>query len=782
MLPGNSVFTCVSFMYDRKLICVILWLAFSFHNLHAQNLELIQKLQHDLETAQGKERFELLNSVAWEYRSSFPDSTIKYGEEALYLSRQLNLARGAATSLNFIGLANYYKGSYVRAYEYYERAMKEATATSDSVQLAYANNNIGRLFSEQGMLTQSYPYFVKAESLFEGMGDASGLAYVYQSFASLYKTQRDFIKSELNYQRALKIRQQLGNTRDIMSAMVLLGKLYVEINQLDDALLYFEKADSAGHAINDALALAEIKILMAQYYLNKKERDRAEKLCMEGLQYILNFKNVKLVPNAYLVLGEIEFEKKNYVQAKKYFTIVMNVATQMRYLDLKMQSHYFLWKVSEINHNREDELFHSNQYVVLKDSIQDLDMSGRIAQFQFQIEIERKQRENELLKTQEARSEAIIMQQKQQRIGLIVLVLLITAMLYIQWRNSRKRQAANQILFSQKNQIEQQKEEIKKQLNYIEEKHREALQQTDEINRINAALFEKVEEISQRNSTIQSHLTTLLDFSKSKSINFGTIEDAARDIARLTAQSLSVSRVSVWNFNQQSQAIESVACYELATDEFKEKMVLHLTDYPRYAEALVTRKIINAPDARTSPDTREFTQSYLIPLDIHSMLDATYSLDGQLGGLLCCEQTGNPRVWKSEDIIFATSVSDILSLAYRSAQRREYERHIRQQSKEIARMNEMLEQRVKERTEELENQNKQLTEYAFINSHLLRSPVSNILGLINLLEKDTLADQKEMLMHLKKSCNELDAIVKKITLALDGGEHFNRDFFRKKKP
>lgn len=89
-------------------------------------------------------------------------------------------------------------------------------------------------------------------------------------------------------------------------------------------------------------------------------------------------------------------------------------------------------------------------------------------------------------------------------------------------------------------------------------------------------------------------------------------------------------------------------------------------------------------------------------------------------------------------------------------------------------MNELLEQRVKERTVELQNRNEQLTEYAFINSHLLRSPVSKILGLINLLEVDQHGDPKEMMHHLKVACDDLDAIVKKITIALDGGEHFDR--------
>ncbi len=617
--------------------------------------------------------------------------------------------------------------------------------------MGYAQNNIGRLFAEQGMHTQAYPYFVKAESMFKAKNELSGLAYVYQSFASLYKTETDFVKSEQNYQQALQIRQQLGNTRDIMSAMVLLGKLYMEIKQYDDALLYFQKADSAGRKINDALGLAEIKILMAEYYLGKKDLDKAQQLCLEGLGYILNFKNVKVVPRSYLVLGSIYFEQKAYAVAKKYFSIALGTASHMKYLDLSMQSHYYLWKISEIEGNREAALMHSNQYLVLKDSVNDINVSDRIAKFQFQLEIERKQQENEILKANQLRDQSIIKQQEQQRAGLALLALLVTVLLYFQWRHAKKRKEANEKLSQQKLRIEE----------------------------INAELAQLVDETSRRNELLRNHLKTLMEFSKRKVVNFGTTQDAAQDICRLAAHSLAVSRISIWEYNHEEHTIESLACYELATDRFLDSMQLDLSKFPAYDHALRTKRIIDAPDARTHPETREFKETYLVPLDIHSMLDVTFSVDDELDGLICCEQQGGPRAWNSEDVIFVSAVTDVISLAYRAAQRREYERKLKTQSKEIARMNEELELRVKARTEELQNRNQQLTEYAFINSHLLRSPVSKILGLINLMEMDKSVDQQLMMDHLKKSCDELDGIVKKITIALDGGEHFDRSILEK---
>ena len=81
-----------------------------------------------------------------------------------------------------------------------------------------------------------------------------------------------------------------------------------------------------------------------------------------------------------------------------------------------------------------------------------------------------------------------------------------------------------------------------------------------------------------------------------------------------------------------------------------------------------------------------------------------------------------------------------------------------------------------ERTEELEHQNKQLTEYAFINSHLLRAPLASILGIINLLKGTKLTeDQKEYIEYLSQSSTDLDEVIGKINKTLDQGGKFNRE-------
>ena len=446
----------------KRNLFFLAFLVFSVPAL-GQNLQLIDSLKLQVKNAQAHQKFELLNDLAWEYRWAYPDSTIHYAKQANTLGHSLNLPKSMAQPINFMGVALNYKGNRIGAFEHYEEALKISTIQRDSVQIAHSNNNIGRLFFEQGLLSRSYTYFVKALSIFEDINDSTGLAYTYQSLANLYRSQRDYIKAENNYLRANAIRLSLGNTRDIMSAYLQTARLYEETKQSDKALHYLHLADSSGQVINDEINLAEIKTFIAENYLYQDSLEAAETMCMDGLRVILAKNNIRMLPHAYLTLGQIKSQKNDLTEAKKYFTQALSIASSTKDLASKMRSHYFLWKVSEKENDRKGELENLNQYLIIKDSIKDLDLARQVERMQFEIEIERKERENELLKVNQAKTAITVKQQKLQNIILIIIVGFVSAIGFIQWQNNKKRREVNETLGQQNQFIQNQRREIVEQ-------------------------------------------------------------------------------------------------------------------------------------------------------------------------------------------------------------------------------------------------------------------------------------------------------------------------------
>jgi signal transduction histidine kinase len=447
----------------RKCIFILPWLLLPLISSFGQNLRLIDSLRSELHIAEGKEKFELLLDYAWEHRFASPDTTISYGNRAYQLGRQINLRKDVSKALNIIGVAFNYKGERLLAYEYYTKALQLSTAQNDSIQIAHSNNNIGRLFFDQGLLGRAYEHFIKARSIFQDVNDSSGLAYSYQSLGNLYKTQRDFKKAEDSFIKAYQIRIALGNTRDIMSALVYLGRFYQETNQWKKSIAILTKADSTGQKIGDNINLAEIKTYLAEGYLNMGKFAEAESIGRQGLEVIEKVNNIRMIPQAYHIMGQIHFRKNELAKAAEYFNNSLIVSTRIKDLNAQMRAYYDLWKLSERQHKEVDRLSFMNEYLILKDSIKDLDLARQVERLQFEIEIQRKDQENIMLKAEDDIKESTIKQQKLQNIILIVIIGFVSILGFVLWLTNKKREEKNEQLTKQNEEIQKQREEIIRQ-------------------------------------------------------------------------------------------------------------------------------------------------------------------------------------------------------------------------------------------------------------------------------------------------------------------------------
>lgn len=89
----------------------------------------------------------------------------------------------------------------------------------------------------------------------------------------------------------------------------------------------------------------------------------------------------------------------------------------------------------------------------------------------------------------------------------------------------------------------------------------------------------------------------------------------------------------------------------------------------------------------------------------------------------------------------------------------------------LAKRNQDLEENQAElqlKNEKLQINNKQLTEYTHLNSHVLRAPLARMLGLAQIVSKDVKAERHQKLVHeLLASAEELDEVVAKINESLE---------------
>ncbi len=110
--------------------------------------------------------------------------------------------------------------------------------------------------------------------------------------------------------------------------------------------------------------------------------------------------------------------------------------------------------------------------------------------------------------------------------------------------------------------------------------------------------------------------------------------------------------------------------YELEADRHSAGMELSAADYPAYFRALLEKDVIAADDAHRDPRTGEFSENYLGPLGITSMMDAHIQLGGVVDGVLCHEHVGSPRQWTADEKTFAVAMANLVSLALEGWERK----------------------------------------------------------------------------------------------------------------
>lgn len=291
--------------------------------------------------------------------------------------------------------------------------------------------------------------------------------------------------------------------------------------------------------------------------------------------------------------------------------------------------------------------------------------------------------------------------------------------------------------------------------------------------------FELSEEsLSVKGSKLEYYLDKLTEIGNSRNINFGNVQASYEEICLVAKDCLKISRVSIWEYNKKEDSITSNVY--LNDNGFSyNKITFKASDYPNYFKAFQNKSLVIATNATNDSDTSEFANTYLKKNNIKSLMDASFVQNGKLGGIICCEHQNIIKEWRAEDSIFLKALADFLSYTHSTRKRIQQNIELSHRNRKTQNTNQILEKKVQKRTFELEERNRQLTEYAFINSHILRAPVARVAGLLNLVE---LLSEEEfrntILPKLKVTVKELDDITSQINSAIEVYGSIDRKDFK----
>jgi len=143
----------------------------------------------------------------------------------------------------------------------------------------------------------------------------------------------------------------------------------------------------------------------------------------------------------------------------------------------------------------------------------------------------------------------------------------------------------------------------------------------------------------------------------------GKVEEGAKVLTKEVITTMEVDRCSIWLYNSDKTSITCQQLYIKSEDSWYQNIELFRKDFTPYFDHLLVDPIITANDAEEHPATKCFTETYLKPLGIKSMLDVPIIHRGEVIGVICIESFIG-REWNKSEVDFAQMLSSLYTFAY----------------------------------------------------------------------------------------------------------------------
>jgi signal transduction histidine kinase/Tfp pilus assembly protein PilF len=387
---------------------------------------------------------------------------IEYSTRLYSIHNANNNEIEAAKALSEIGSFYYDWSKYAEAKEYFDRALLIFKKNQNFEEIANTHRNLAKIYSDWGEYDEALNYNQDALKFWEDTGNESGMASSFNNIGIIYQELGNFDRAFEYFHKSLDLFKKLNRKDDIVNLTLHIGDIYLQRGQFDKALEYYFNADLIGKQINNKKLKSITLSNIGEAYNLKGDYLKALDYQKKALKLKEEIGDKKRLTITYTELGIIYKNVEDYNKALEYLNKSITLAKEVNFNYQLIKCYLNLSEVYSGLGNYKKALDYYKDYIDVKEKLYSEESKRTFDELQAKYEVEKKDKDNERLRTSEQLDKVKIRNQ-QVIIGFVLFILLGSfAVIVIYHSRVQQNQRLNIQLSLNKKEIEDQQIHVEK--------------------------------------------------------------------------------------------------------------------------------------------------------------------------------------------------------------------------------------------------------------------------------------------------------------------------------
>ncbi|MCD4683257.1 MAG: tetratricopeptide repeat protein [Bacteroidales bacterium] len=385
------------------------------------------------------------------------DTAILYIQRSIKIEEQLSRDQQLSNLYYHLGNIYHSSGDFQQALVYFQQALIIEESSLDKNRIAEINNYIGIVYFDLGSFEKALKYYLESLKLVEELQDKQGIAHTLNNIGIVYYEWGNKEKALEYYQKSLRIEEELNNNIGIADSYNNIGIIYSDWDQNELAIDFYNKAIDIYDEFGDDHGKAYAMNNIGESFFELGDHDNALQYLMNSLKIEQKLCNKLGIAQSFHTIGRVHFKLGDLNKAYDYNTKSFKIADSLKLSSVLLTNYELYYEIFEKRNNHLKALEFYQLYAGQKDTIFNKQFHNNLAEIQAKYEIDRIDRERELMLIEYQEKDKEIKTQRLYLVVIFVLMLVFGALVYYDIKTKIR---ANKKLININKEITEQKEKL----------------------------------------------------------------------------------------------------------------------------------------------------------------------------------------------------------------------------------------------------------------------------------------------------------------------------------